>query len=227
MTITWQYPLYLIPLDGGYVSVVGMPADQAAAHHLAVFTTVGLAEAFMQRCQIPGTPRALRNAREFGWLLQSLRHPVTRVAFDPQPDTTTVCSRWNVAVEELLACHLVPDHSPWNYPVFVVCRQQGYASIEGLSPDGSRWTAIGLFTAREKAEAYLQASLLAGTIRELNDVRQARALLREIADSATAVALDPTINAGRHAATHCFSLRTVLEKYLNDRASCGNIADSP
>jgi hypothetical protein len=214
MTFTWQYPLYLIPLDGGYVSVVGAPTDPCTAHQLAVFTSDELAAAFMRHHQIPGTPRPLRNAREFGWLLQSLRHPVTRVAFDPQPDSTTVSSRWNVAVEELLARHLVPDNSPWNYPVFVVCRQQGYASIEGLSPDGSRWTAIGFFTGREKAEAYLQASSLVGTIRELSDVHQARALLSEIAGSATAVALDPTISEGRHSATHCFSIQTVLEKYV-------------
>lgn len=217
MTFTWRYPLYLIPLDGGYVSVVDAQADESAAHHLAVFTSDALAASFMRHCQILGSPRPLRNAHEFGWLLQSLRHPVTRVAFDPQPDSTTVCSRWSVTVENLLTRYLVPDNSPWNYPMFVVCQQQGYASIEGQSPDGSQWTAIGFFTGREKAEAYLQASPAVGTIRALSDVNEARALLAEMAGAATAVALDPTIHEGSHSATHCLSIQTVLQKYLVER----------
>ena len=111
----------------------------------------------------------------------------------------------------------MPDNSPWNYPVFVVGQQHGYASIAGQSPDGSQWTAVGLFTSRERAEAYQQISSAAGTIREVADVAAARALLRELAGSATAVALDPTIDDGRHCATHCFSIETVLQKYLADR----------
>ena len=214
MTFAWHYPLYLIPLEGGYVSVVDAQAEEPKAHHLAVFTDDELAASFMHHCQILGTPRQLLNAREFGWLLHSLRQPVTRVAFDPQPNSITVRSRWNVAVEDLLTRHLVPDNSPWNYPVFVIRQQPGCASIEGQSSDGSQWTAIGLFTSREKAEAYLQALVAVGTICELVDVTQARALLSEMAGSATAVALDPTINDGRHSATHCFSIQTILQKYL-------------
>jgi hypothetical protein len=214
MTFVWRYPLFLIPLEGGYVSVVEGPPDESATHLLAVFTTSTLAESFMNHCQIPGVPKPLLNAREFGWLLQSLRHPVTRVAFDPQPASLTVQSRWDVSVEELLTRHLVPDNSPWNYPVFVLQEPAGYASIEGQSADGSRWTAIAIFSSREKAEAYRQVAASAGTVCEIANMAEARTLLGTVTGSVSAVALDPTVCDGRYAAPHCFSLRTILDKYL-------------
>jgi len=214
MTLVWRYPLYLIPLEGGYVSVLDQQAGAPGPQHLAVFTEAKLVESFMQYCQIPGDPRQLGNAREFGWLLQSLRHPVTHVAFDPQPDARSLVSRWNVPVAELLAHHLVPDNSPWNYPVFVLCREHGYASIEGRSPDGSTWTAINVFSSRDKAETYSRAEGIDDTIREITDMAQARELLQSMGDRTTAVAFDPTIEDGRHAAAHCFAIKTVLDKYL-------------
>ena len=172
MTFTWKYPVYLIPLDGGYVSVVEPQATEPRPHHLAVFTSEEAAAAFMHYCQIPGSARPLNNAREFGWLLQSLQQPVSRVAFDPQPDSLTVECRWDVAVQELLKRHLVADYSPWNYPVLVIRQEHGYASIEGQTSQGSHWTAIAFFTSREKSEAYVQASGTPGTLRELADASQ-------------------------------------------------------
>ncbi|MHB8972048.1 MAG: hypothetical protein ACYC3X_07335 [Pirellulaceae bacterium] len=214
MTFTWQYPVYLIPLEGGYVSVVDPRGEEPRPHHLAVFTSEESAAAFMHHCQILGSPRSLKNAREFGWLLQSLQEPVTRVAFDPQPDSPTIESRWTVDVQELLARHLVVDYSPWNYPVFVIQQATGYASIEGRTSQGTSWAAVALFTSREKAAAYSQASGSAGTLRELSNVPQARTFLEEMVGVADAVALDPTVDGDTHAAQHCFSLATVLQKYL-------------
>lgn len=214
MTYAWRYPLFLIPLEGGYVSVVENHTDENAAHLLAVFTSSALATAFMDHCGIPGAPKSLLNAREFGWLLQSLRHPVTRVAFDPQPESSTVKSRWDVSVDDLLTRHLVPDNSPWNYPIFVLREATGYASIEGASADGSRWTAIAIFSSREKAEAYRQAARSAGAVSEIADMAEARDLLGAMSGSVSAVALDPTIHEGQHSAPYCFSLRTILDKYL-------------
>jgi hypothetical protein len=170
----------------------------------------------MYHCQILGSPRSLKNAREFGWLLQSLQPPVTRVAFDPQPDSPTVESRWIVDVQELLARHLVVDYSPWNYPVFVIRQESGYASIEGQTSQGSHGAAIGIFTSREKAVAYLRASGTSGTLRELSDAIQTRTFLDEMAGVADAMALDPTVDGDTHAAQHCFSIATVLQKYLKE-----------
>jgi hypothetical protein len=222
MTFAWKYPVYLIPLDGGYVSVVEPQATEPRPHHLAVFTSEEVAAAFMHHCQIPGSARPLNNSREFGWLLQSLQQPVTRVAFDPQPDSLTVECRWDVAVQELLKRHLVADYSPWNYPVFVIRQEHGYASIEGQTSQGSHWTAIAFFTSREKSDAYVQASGTSGTLRELSDASQARTFLQEMAGVADAVALDPKVAGETHAAKHCFSIPTILQKYLvesvrNDR----------
>ncbi|MHB0960683.1 MAG: hypothetical protein ACYC0X_31885 [Pirellulaceae bacterium] len=218
MKFTWEYPIYLIPLDGGYVSVVEPQAPEPRAHHLAVFTDQQRAGAFMDHCQILGAPRALHNAREFGWLLQSLRHPVTRVAFDPQADSLTIECRWDVDVQELLERHLVPDYSPWNYPVFVIRQDHGYASIEGKTSQGSHWTAIAVFTSGTKAEAYLQFSGTSGTLQQLSDASQARSFLEEMAGGASAVALNPTVEGDTHAARHCFSIPTVLQKYLKDKS---------
>lgn len=217
MPCAWNYPVYLIPLEGGYVSVVNAQEAEPRPHHLAVFTSAESAGEFMQHCQIWAEPRALRNAREFSWLLQSLRQPVTRVAFDPRADTPAVQCRWNVTVAELLHEHLKPDNSPWNYPVYVVRQAAGYASIEGQTPEGRRWTAVGLFSSREKAADYVSASGVPGTTHELADMRRTRAFFQSLSASVTAVALDPVIDQGRHTAAHCFSLATLLNKYLTSR----------
>jgi hypothetical protein len=217
MPFAWNYPVYLIPLEGGYVSVVDAEQAEPRPHHLAVFTTAETAGSFMQHCQIWAEPRALRNAREFSWLLQSLRQPVTRVAFDPRADTPSVQCRWNVGVTELLQDHLQPDSSPWNYPVYVVRQPEGYASIEGRTPQGDRWTAVGLFSSRDKAAAYVSSSGIPGTTQELVDVRRTRGFLQSLSAAVNAVALDPVIDQGTHSAAHCFSLATLLNKYLTPR----------
>ncbi len=214
MSCAWHYPIYLIPLAGGYVSVVDGEPAEPPPHHLAVFTSLEAAQAFQHHCQILGEPRALRNAREFGWLLQSLRQPVTRVAFDPRADVQPLACRWNVGVAQLLQDHLRPDNSPWNYPIYAVRQKGGLASIEGQTPQGSHWTAVGLFSSRDKAADYVTSSGVPGTLLDLADLQHTREFLRALPATVDAVALDPVIDQGVHSAAHCFSLATLLGKYL-------------
>jgi hypothetical protein len=214
VSISWKYPIYLIPLEGGYLSVVDTELPEPHPHHLAVFTAEDRAEEFSSQCHIMAQPRALRNTREFGWLLQSLREPVTRVAFDPRADSPSLACRWNVGVDELLRDHLRPDNSPWNYPIFVISQEQGIASIDGQTPTGQSWRALGVFTSRERAEAYIEACKTPGTVLELPDLAQTRERFISLSAEANAVAIDPIIDQGRHTAAHCFTLQTLLEKYL-------------
>ena len=65
-----EYPLFLVPLEAGYVSVVEPGSDDSQTYYLAVFTEEQRAEEFMQTCGIDGEPRPLHNAREFAWLVQ-------------------------------------------------------------------------------------------------------------------------------------------------------------
>jgi hypothetical protein len=129
-------------------------------------------------------------------------------------DSEPVLARHRITVRDLLRHRLVVDYSPWNYPVFVIDQGTGYASIEGYSGEQQAWTAVMMFTRREKAETYLRASNESGTIRELTDIDQARAFLVDLAPGAGAVALDPVMDHDRRLARHCFSVQTLLDKYL-------------
>ena len=214
MSLALNYPLYLIALDGGYVSVVDADGAEPRPHYLAVFTTEEAAETFTQRCELLGAIKELRNARDFAWLLQSVRPPVTRVAFDPEPLSLTVQGRWLVDIQEMLNEHLLIDYSPWNYPAYVIRQPNGYASIHGQTSHGSQWTAVSIFTAREKADAFLTASGGPGEVEEVTSLAAARSLLESLTEVAQAVAIDPTIEEDRHNAQHCLGLQNVLDKYL-------------
>jgi hypothetical protein len=214
MSFPLNYPLSLIALDGGYVSVVDADGAEPRPHYLAVFTSEDAAETFMQRCEVLGAIKELRNARDFAWLLQSVRPPVTRVSFDPEPLSLTVQGRWQVDIQEMLNEHLLIDYSPWNYPAFAIRQPRGYASIHGETSHGSQWTAVSIFTSREKAEAFLTASGEQGEIEDVVNLAAARKLLESLKDVAQAVAIDPTIEEDRHNAQHCLGLQNVLDKYL-------------
>jgi len=214
MTRHWEYPVYVIPLGGGFVSIVDPNNMDPPVHALAVFSQETTARQFMGTCEITGTPRPLDNAYQFGWLLQSLQAPVTQVAFDPDPHQQQVTAAWLVAVEELLKHDLVVDRSPWKYPVFVISQPTGFASIEGQASDGEDLTAVCLFTTQDKAMAYLDDALQVGEIQQLDDRHTVREFLRMISTGATAIALNPVVREGRHTAEYCVSIRTLIDKYL-------------
>src|SRR6056297_528861 len=151
MAIDLEYPVYLLPVPGGYASVVSQQPDSEPIYSLAVFLDEERAIRFMETCNLPGTPRPLNNAREFRWLLQSLKEPVTQVAFDPSADAQELVARWIVSLEELLNDHIVADHSPWNYPVFVIAQGEGFVSIAGSSDAGQSIQAVALFSSADKA----------------------------------------------------------------------------
>jgi hypothetical protein len=167
----------------------------------------------------------LNNDREFAWLLQGLRDPVTHVAFDPVIDEGAVETRWSVPVRELVDDHLRGDFSPWNYPSFVVARPRGFASIEGQIGDGQSQKAVAVFTSREKAESYLKDTAEDGTVCELVNMEEARHFLERLEVQVAAVAIDPTVEDNRLAAKYCFRIATLLDKYLV-RDTAGSDSDA-
>lgn len=214
MNSSWQYPVYLIPHGVGYVSLVEPEVQEPPVHLLAVFTEAQAAEDLMSQFGVQGTPRALNNDREFCWLLQSLRAPVTQVAFDPKPTDEAVNPSWLVSVQELLDDHLSADYSPWNYPVYLIEQETGFSCIDGQTSDGRSLMALEIFTTQEKAEAYLRDVGQTGAIRTLTDMDETRAFFETIVSEITAVALDPIVTDGRGTAEHCFAVETLLAKYL-------------
>ena len=220
-----EYPLYLIPLETGYVSVVESDPDADAetedtsTYYLAVFTEQQRAEGFMEAFGLEGNPQPLHNGREVAWMAESLRHPVNNLAFDPSSESASAASksvdaRWKVTVQELLDNHIVVDYSPWNYPVFVIEQQNGFASVAGRASNGEEMSAVGLFTTQEKAEAFLRDAGETGTVQTLATLEQTREFLQSVLPEVTAVALDLTADGGQRSAQYCFSVQTVLEKYL-------------
>lgn len=213
-----EYPLYLIPLEAGYVSLVESDAEPGSAddqtYYLAIFTDAERAEAFMQPFGIEAKPRPLQNAREFAWMAQSLRSPVEHVAFDPTPESKRVEARWKVSIQELMEKHVMVDYSPWNYPVFLIQQQDGFASVEGSTSTGENRCAVGVFTTEHNAQKFLADAEETGVIQALDNVSQVREFLESVAGDASAVALDPTVSQGQRTAQYCFSVQTLLDKYL-------------
>ena len=213
MTMQWTYPVYLVPLPGGYASIDDETSADQKSRALVVFTDEEKYRQFTAGIGIDSDPKPLKNAREFAWLLQNIKAPVARVAFDPPADGQP--PQWSAGIDELLQDHLVIDYSPWNYPVFVVDHGGGFATIEGKKGEGQTvMRAVALFTDQAKAREYLIDADESGTIRSLNDLDQTRAFLSHVSHDANAVAVNPVVENGKRTAKHCFDLQTVLEKYL-------------
>ncbi len=218
MELTWKYPLYIIPLTTGYASVVDSQDPGQPVHYLVIFTELEKAEGVMAQWEISGSPRALSNAREFGWLLRSLQAPVSQIALDPEPTDDEVNARWSISVDEMLQQHLVVDYSPWSYPVYVWAQKDGFACIEGVGPDGGQLAALALFASEEKLTQYVDDTQEGGELFELSDLEQTREFLSRLNARVTAVALNPQSVDGKRSAKHCFSLDTLLAKYLVNEA---------
>ncbi len=213
MTFSWRYPLYLLPHQQGYASLVDSNKHEPV-QSLIVCTGAQAAVELMSQFALLGTPRALRNAREFRWLLESLKQPVSEVVFDPAPTDNAYNARWQVRVAELLKQHLPSDNSPWNYPVFAIGQGNGFACIEGARDDESPWKAIGIFSSQEKAAAYLRHADEQGDVLELADLEAAVTFLAALQADIPAVALDPRVVDGRRAAEYCLTMEVLLTKYL-------------
>lgn len=189
-------------------------SDDGPVQMLVVYTESEVAVQFMAEFGMDDTPRMLFNDREFSWLLQSLRAPVTEVAFDPSPLGDKVDARWQVAVRELLADHLTTDYSPWNYPVFAIAQDVGFVSIDATGSGGEPLTVLGLFTSENKAKTYLEAADETGELCQLTNLDEARTFLTALSELVAAVAVDPIVEDDQRTAKHCFPLETLLNKYL-------------
>ena len=105
----------------------------------------------MMRFEIMGTVAPLHNAREFHWLLSSVKPPVTQVVFEPRPDEHGLHGNYEIDISKLLTETLQVDYSPWNYPVFVIAHEHGFASIHGARDSGQEdMVALALFSSEEK-----------------------------------------------------------------------------
>ena len=208
-----EYPIHLIPHGGGYLSFVN--PDDESEQMLVVCGSQELALQLIQQFELLSAPKSLNNDREFVWLLRSLKQPVNRVAFDPNPEGEQVNARQVVAVVDLLQSHLQPDLSPWNYPVYAVANDQGFVSINTEDETGEPLTVLCFFSQAKSAEDYLNQSGQQGEPCAINDVLESRAFLLSVDKSfAAAVALNPRIEGERHTADYCFSIEVLLEKYL-------------
>lgn len=212
MDISWNYPIYLIPHQTGYVSILA--DDGSDQQMLVVYTCRESAAEFMDDHGLPGQPRALQNAREFRWLLDALRAPVTQVAFDPRVVQRHARTRWKVSIPALRDKHLTADFSPWNYPIYVVAQDTGFACIQGQASDGRPLMAIALFTSSERAEDYLESTGESGQLCKVGDMALARRLLDSLPLEVFSVAIDPVVDNSVRKARHCFDIATLLEKYL-------------
>ncbi len=213
MSFSWNYPIYLLPHDRGYASLVDQNGEQPV-HSLIVCTEPQLGIELMGQFSLLGAPRALRSPREFRWLLQSLKAPVTSVAFDPNPTDHAINAEWQATVSDLLTRHLPNDLSPWDYPIFAVGQERGFACIEATSDAAAAMQALGIFTSAEKAEAYLRDAEQEGSLLELTDLEMTVTFLSALQAEIAAVAIDPKIVGGQHRTEHCLGIDVLLTKYL-------------
>ena len=75
-------------------------------------------------------------------------------------------------------------------------------------------SAIAFFTSKENAQYYLELSGDTGELCEIKNRIEANVFLRGVSRMVGAVALDPTIHENKHTAKYCFSVDTLLNKYL-------------
>ncbi|HMO15102.1 MAG TPA: hypothetical protein PKD64_13380 [Pirellulaceae bacterium] len=208
----WNFPLYIIPLQGGFASV----ADNADAHgtqRLLVFSKRETAILFIASFELLSSPKPLNNERELGWLLRSLKQPVTGLLLDPNPRNPEASSGSSYLVEEVLA-NLRPDLSPWNYPIFVLATATGFVTIDGAAADGEYLSALAVFTDEERAEQYLTNSGETAELCALESMGDTVIFLRGLSNLIGAVALDPSIVDNHNTAKYAFSIDTLLNKYL-------------
>lgn len=215
MSFSWQYPIYLIRHRGGYASIVAEPDSALPDCSVAVFTTRDAAGTFMETVGIYGRLVAIESAMEFSRLVGALKRPATSIAFDPASSGTNPNARWTVDAATLLRDHLPSVQAGWAFPVFVIRRDGGYASIEGSAVGRGTLVAIAVFTTRAAAEKYAEDSGESGEIRPLDDVGSFTALAEKIRPQAAAVAVDPTVSQGNRIAPLCVGLDTLIEKYLD------------
>ncbi|MGY8768557.1 MAG: hypothetical protein ACKVH8_09040 [Pirellulales bacterium] len=215
MTIQWNYPIYLIAHSGGYASIVDPTSEiEPPLQQLVVISEEKQALQFMGNFQILGAPKPLNNDREFGWLLQSLKPPVTSIAFDPNPVEKEINATWTCSIGTMLEQHLSMDNSPWNYPVYFINQDTGYSSILGQSAEGQDVIVLNLFTTKDKANEFLKAADEPGDLEEYADMSSLREFLEGMQKSGSAVAIDPEITEAGRTAKNCLGLESLLSKYL-------------
>lgn len=209
-----KYPVYILPYGVGYVSVVDNSQCSDPPHQLVVCSELIQAQRLMQQYELAGDPRPIDNDREFAWLLESLREPVTMVTFDPELTDDTASSAWTVSVKALLTVHFEPNLSPWNYPIYVIAIDEGFAGVNGTNETAEQFVAIGVFTSSSEAEQFIGDSSQAGTPCQLNDLDEAVRFFDGIRDTIDAVTINPVIDDGIQMAKHCLAIDILLSKYL-------------
>ena len=213
--IQWEYPLYLIAHGGGYTSIVDpKDTDDQPQHILTTHSSEQVALSFMQQFAIIGEPRQLNNDREFRWFLKSLKLPVTKVAYDPEPVEFDINAKWTAKIKTLLEDFLIVDNSPWNYPVFVIKQEDGYSSTVGNDEEGQPITLLNLFTEEEKAKKYLTTEDGSGEVTTLHNMEHVREILLGLRESVSAVAMDPVYAENESSSQYCIGVEALLDKYL-------------
>lgn len=213
--IQWEYPLYLIAHGGGYTSIVDpQDTDDQPQHILTTHSSEQVALNFMQQFAIIGEPRQLNNDREFRWFLKSLKLPVTKVAYDPNPVEFDVNAKWIAKIKTLLEDYLIVDNSPWNYPVFVVEKGDGFSSTTGNDEEGNPITLLNLFTEEDKAKKVSETQEGAGEVITLHNMEHIRELLLGLRDIISAVAMDPVYEENESSSQYCIGVEALLDKYL-------------
>jgi hypothetical protein len=213
MSFQWEYPVAVLAHGGGYASLVD-EGTQPPRHSLIVITETERTADVMQQLAILGAPKLIKNSREFRWLLESLQAPVRHVAFDIDPVGADPNPAATLSVEALLTEYLSTDFSPWNYPVFLLAIDDGFVSITGQRSDSDDMHAIAVFRSAEKARDYETVVSGGGELCEIKNLAEAVKFFEAMRETIDAVALDPVITDGQCQTEHCFSLETLLSKYL-------------
>lgn len=208
----WQYPLFVVPVPGGFASVFDNDADETQQSLLA-FSDSNAAILFIATFGLLSAPRPLKNDRELAWLLRGIQKPVVNLLVDANPANPDSASGQLHTIEHVLE-NLTLEYSPWDYPVFAIGKEQGFVCIDGAAEDGEWLSAIALFSSEQKVQDYLEHSKEQGELCLINNQQEAIVFLRGIRELVTAVAIDPYLKNNKHAAKFCFSIDTLLDKYL-------------
>jgi hypothetical protein len=108
-TSPWNYPSFVIEMEGGFASIAGRASDERAMTAVALFTTRSKAEDYLDRAGESGSITALNDVEEVRDFLTQLTPQVAAVALDPTVEAEGSRAEYCFDIPTLLEKYLVRD----------------------------------------------------------------------------------------------------------------------
>lgn len=216
MSFLLTYPVIVIRHGGGYASLASEMPDGAQLLAVAAFSNEQTLREFVVAARLEGEIEFLPTSEDFARFVRAMRPPAAAIAFDPEVTEEGIRTRGQVDVATLLRDFLPAMGITWNYPVYAIRMESGYACIAGETPQGPM-IALALFDEEDVATAYRAAAEVEGEIESILDAPALVTFLDALDDAINAVAFDPQVTEIGHMARWCVRRAMLIDKLKNGK----------